>query len=235
VRDGDHSGNLLSERWRAAVALALLVPIPSLAVLLALEGDPGPLGRTLFVIAKLWILALPSLWHLGVDRGRVSWSPPRHGGLLTGLLLGLASSVAIVATFAAIAARIDPTALRLTTARMGIDSPAEYLAAAAYWILVNSLLEEYVWRWFAYAQLEHLLSATAAVIGTAAAFTLHHVVALQVYLPHGFVALAATGVFLGGASWSWCYRRYRSIWPGWIAHLCADVAVFAVGWALLFG
>ena len=42
------------------------------------------------------------------------------------------------------------------------------------------------------------------------------------------------GVFLGGCAWSWLYLRYRSIWPGYISHIIADIAVFGVGWMILF-
>jgi hypothetical protein len=47
--------------------------------------------------------------------------------------------------------------------------------------------------------------------------------------------VASTGVFIGGVIWAWLYSRYRSIWPGWISHVLADIAVFGVGWWLLFG
>ena len=222
-------------RAHAVLALLLLVPVPSLAVALALVEQPGLMGRALFVTAKLWILLLPLGWHLLVDRGRPSWSPPRRGGLLVGAGLGVASVAAIAAVFWLLGGRIDPTALAATAELMGIATPPLYLAGAAYWVLVNSVLEEYVWRWFVYAQLERLLPPAAAVLGSALAFTAHHVVALQVYLPWGLTLLASGGVFIGGAAWSWCYRRYRSIWPGWVAHALADIAVFAVGWRLIFG
>jgi membrane protease YdiL (CAAX protease family) len=42
-------------------------------------------------------------------------------------------------------------------------------------------------------------------------------------------------VFTGGAIWSWLYVRYRSIWPGYLSHAIVDVAVFAVGWWIIFG
>jgi uncharacterized protein len=41
--------------------------------------------------------------------------------------------------------------------------------------------------------------------------------------------LGSLGVFAGGAVWSHLYLRTRSIWPGYLSHALADVAVFAVG------
>lgn len=222
-------------RTLAVIALALLVPAPTLAVYLALDTLPGPVGRALFLACKLWIVALPAAWHLLVDHGRPSWSPANRGGLGTGIGLGVASAAAIGLVYALLRGTIDPAPLAAVAERMALASPAAFVAGAAGWVVVNSLLEEYVWRWFVLTRLERLVPAPVAIVGSAAAFTLHHVVALRAYLPWGLVALAAAGVFLGGAGWAWCYRRFRSVWPGWIAHALADVAVFAVGWDLLFG
>jgi membrane protease YdiL (CAAX protease family) len=41
-------------------------------------------------------------------------------------------------------------------------------------------------------------------------------------------------VFIGGCVWSWCFLRFRSIWPGYVSHVIVDVAVFAVGYLILF-
>ena len=65
-------------------------------------------------------------------------------------------------------------------------------------------------------------------------FTLHHIVALRAQAGWDVTLLASLGVFLGGCAWSWLYLRYRSIWPGYVSHVLADVAVFAVGWVILF-
>jgi membrane protease YdiL (CAAX protease family) len=46
--------------------------------------------------------------------------------------------------------------------------------------------------------------------------------------------LGSAGIFVGGLTWSWLYRRYRSTWPGYVSHILADAAVFVIGWLLLF-
>jgi len=225
----------IRDRQRALCALALLAPVPSLGVVAAMVVAPGPLGHGLFLTAKLWLLVFPTLWHLLVEKGRPSWSPPRRGGLLTGLLSGIA--VAAVIAAAALAAGVhtlDASDLRAAVAAMGLGTPAAYLAGAAAWTLANSLVEEYVWRWFVLTQCERLAGAPAAVVLSAGFFTAHHVLALSRYLPPGLTLLASAGVFVGGVVWAGLYLRYRSIWPGWISHVLADVAVFALGWRLLF-
>jgi len=218
------------------LALLLLVPVPTVGVAAALYAAPGTAGRVVFATAKIWLLLFPVIWHLAVERGSVGWSPPRRGGLGAGALVGLGMAAAIVLGYlAGLRSLIDPLLLRSAVADMGLGSPGRFAAAAMFWILVNSLVEEYVWRWFVLRQLRALLPGAAAVLASAAAFTLHHTVAMADYLGAGGNAVASLAVFAAGACWSWLYLRFRSIWPGWISHVLADVAIFGLGWLLLFG
>ncbi len=74
------------ETRRAAVALLLLVPVPSLGVLAGMFLLPGrPAGAILFFAAKLWVFLLPAAWRRLVDRRPPSLSPMRRGGLRAGL------------------------------------------------------------------------------------------------------------------------------------------------------
>jgi membrane protease YdiL (CAAX protease family) len=217
-------------------ALALMVPVPSLGVASAMVLWPGELGQGIFLIAKIWLVSFPILWYLAVERGRPSLSPPRRGGLGVGLLLGLAMAGAIGVGGGLVALPlIDREALAGIVRGMDLTTPGSFLAAAAGWTFINSLVEEFVWRFFVLRQFGKLLTGGAAVVAAAVAFTVHHVVALATYLGPGLTALGSVGVFAGGVVWGRCYRRYRSIWPGWISHVLADVAVFALGWLLLFG
>ncbi len=223
------------ERRRALVGLLLLAPAPSLGVFAAMVASPGPVGHGVFLVAKLWLLIFPAAWYLLVEKGKPSWSPPLRGGNLAGVLSGvvLAASIVLGAWLADVQ-HMDLAPLRAAAREMDLASPAAYLAGAAAWTLVNSLIEEYVYRWFVLRQCEVLLLSPAAVIASAAVFTIHHVLALNQYLEPAFTALASAGVFLGGIVWAMLYHRYRSIWPGWISHVLADIAVFGLGWWLLF-
>ena len=223
-------------RHRALLALALLAPVPSLGIWAAMVAAPGPLGHGVFLVAKLWLLVFPAAWYLLVEKGKPSWSPPRRGGMATGVLSGVILAAAIVLGAWLVGARhMDLAPLHAAVREMNLASPAAYLAGAAAWTLVNSLIEEYVYRWFVLRQCEALLPPAVAVIASAAIFTIHHVIALNQYLEPGFTALASAGVFVGGIVWAALYYRYRSIWPGWISHVLADIAVFGLGGWLLFG
>jgi membrane protease YdiL (CAAX protease family) len=218
------------------LALALLAPVPTVGVVAAMFAAPGTVGQGVFVAAKLWIVVFPAFWYLAVEKGRPSWSPPRHGGLGAGAAIGLVmAAVILVAYFLVLGHRLDPLLLRTTAAEMDLARPGVYLAGAAYWILVNSLIEEYVYRWFVLRQLRALVPDVAAILGSALIFTVHHTVAMADYLSPAHNALGTAAVFAAGAIWCRLYLRYRSVWPPWVAHVIADVPIFLIGWQILFG
>jgi membrane protease YdiL (CAAX protease family) len=222
-------------RRRSLIALLLLAPAPSLGVLAAMVAFPGAVGKALFTVAKIWLLIFPAAWFLLVEKGRLRWSPPSRIGLAAGAASGVALAAIIVAGAWLFGVQeMDLAPLRSAVQEMGLNSVLPYLAGAAGWTFVNSLMEEYVYRWFIYRQCETLMRGGAAVIASAAIFTIHHVIAVSQYLDLQFTILASAGVFAGGAVWSVLYLRYRSIWPCWISHVFADIAVFGIGWWLLF-
>jgi membrane protease YdiL (CAAX protease family) len=217
------------------MALALLVPAPSIGVLAAMMIWPGTIGTVVFAACKAWMLGLPLVWHVLVDRQRLSLSPARRGGFGVGLLLGVLISAVILLVYQALGPQwIDEDEVRAIAQRNGIGTLTKYFAGAAYWILINSVLEEYVYRWFVYRQCEALMPARWAVLASAAAFTVHHVIAIGIQFDWRVTALASTGVFVGGAVWSWLYRRYDSIWPAYLSHAVVDIAVFYLGWRIIF-
>lgn len=225
---------------RALLALVLLVPAPSLgagAAMLLPATAGTPLGQGIYFAGKIWLVLLPAVWWLWVDRGRVSWSPPRKGGFGVGVVLGVVISVAIIAAYLLLGRQvIDPNQVRDAAAQSGIDEPWRYILLAVYLCTFNAVLEEYVWRWFVFRKCEALVRAGwVAVMLSAALFTVHHVLALSAQFDWFITLLASAGVFIGGAVWSWCYLRYRSIWPGFVSHVIVDIAIFIIGWQMIFG
>jgi membrane protease YdiL (CAAX protease family) len=218
---------------RPMLALILLVPVPTLGVLCAMAWFPGVAGQAAWAVSKAWLVALPLVWLIGVDKGALSVSPiprdRRRGAVIAGMVSGAAIFALIVGGYAVLGRSwIDVDAVRAHMIEVGLDRRWLYLGAAAYWVCVNSVIEEYVWRWFVYTRLAALMPPGkfpgAAVVVAGLAFTLHHVIALGFSFQWDgrVVALASVGVFVGGVTWSVLYAKFGSIWPGWISHAWAD-------------
>ena len=241
LRDSDAR---MKSRHRGSplLALLLLVPAPSIGVYLAMVCEPTQgtfLGKAAYALAKVWLVAFPVYWLLFVQRGNLSLSPARRGGFGVAITLGIAISALILGTEALFGAKlVDPQIIRDQAAKNDLDSVPMFIALALYLALVNSLIEEFVWRWFVFRRCEKLLgrtSAALAVIVSALLFTVHHTIALKVQLDWPVTYLCSFGIFTGGAAWSWLYLKYRSIWPGYVSHLIVDVAILYLAWRYIFG
>lgn len=229
-----------NDRRRAAVALALLLPAPTIGALAAMVLLPGTaIGQAIFIASKVWVLLLPLVWHTCVDRQPLSLSRATRGGFGVAIALGLLITAAIVAFWFTLGPMlIDPQTVRDAAAQNGIGSKWIYILGAIYWITANSLLEEYVWRWFTFRKFEAVVTPRLgwlAVLLSAAGFTLHHVVALLAQMHWLPALLASAGVFIGGAAWSWLYLRYRSVWVCYVSHAIVDVPIFVIGYWMIFG
>jgi len=193
------------------------------------------LGKSIFFGSKVWILLLPLVWHLFVEKQSPSLSKPTRGGFGVAAALGIIMSAFIVVAYLLLARQmIDASALKAMAENVGLSDLRVYLVGCLYWILINSVLEEYVWRWFVFKQLERLVPSKLAVVASAISFTIHHIFAMQVYFNWFVTMFCSLGIFIGAAAWSWCYMKYRSIWPGYLSHAIVDVAVFGLGYVLIF-
>lgn len=225
----------MSSRRNATLALLLIAPAPTLGVIPFLMGE-GTAGTVLWAAAKVWLFTLPALWHLLVDQQPISISRGMNGGLRLGLLTGFLAALGIVGGYFVIGQQfIDPADLRRTLASRGLDRQAVYFAAAAYWVFVNSMLEEYAFRWFIVRKCEALMNARAAIVVSALIFVVHHTVAMAAFFPWWINTIASLAILIAGATWSWLYIRYRSIWVPYLSHAIADIAIFGLGWWLVFG
>jgi len=220
----------------AVLALWLLVPAPSIGVWVAAYGSPGTaLGKGLFIACKVWLIALPLAWHYLIDKQPVTFPRPSAKGMAAAAATGTAIFLAIAASYCLLGHWIDPAPVSDKAREVGLTSPMIYLLGAVYWCTINSLLEEYVWRWFVFTRCEALMPKPIAVAASGLFFTLHHVIALTAYFDWRITVLGSLGVFIGGATWSWIYLKYRNIYAAYVSHVFADVIIFIIGYKLIFG
>ncbi len=226
----------MTEKRHALLALLLLVPAPSIGTWMGMVAAEGTvLGKAVFGASKIWVLVLPVVWLMLVDRKRPTLPRPVASGMGAACLTGAIIFVSIGGAYLLFGRMlIDAESMRLHADEVDLTSPRIYLLGAAYWITINSLLEEYVWRWFVVTRCEVLLTRWWAVAASGFFFTLHHIIALNVYFDWRVSLLGSVGVCIGGMTWSWLYIRYRNIWAAYVSHVFADVIIFGIGYQLLF-
>ena len=226
-------------RRHAILALILLLPAPSVGTLLGFWIAPGTTGQIGYAVCKLWIFALPVIWIVGIERQSLDLSAftldRLRAGSRTGICLGTALASVIVLAWASLGRHwLDPDHVRQLLGAAGFMSPQRYLIFGVFLVLVNSLLEEMVWRWFVFTRFRALVGERAGVGATAFFFTLHHILMLGLLVDPAPAALGSVGIFAAGYAWSTIYARYDSIWPCYCSHVMAILAPVTIGWFLLF-
>ena len=226
------------EKRRALLAFLLVGLAPTASILASFGTGEGLVGQLVWLLSKAWMLGLPLWWHLSVDRKSWSWSPVRNGGYGAATAIGLVFALVMVLAWLFIGeSRLDRQTFRTTLEPFGLTDVNTYIAAAVFWTVGNSVLEEYVFRWFLVEKGEVVFGpGWPTILASALMFVVHHFFALW-FLGFSLTAnlLACLGLFVGGAAFSWLYVRYRSIWIPYITHAICDVVVFGVGYFLLFG
>ena len=219
------------------IAILLVGFIPSASVIFGIEIIDNELfSQIFFVSCKIWIFLVPTVWYLKVEKKSISKNLPTKEGIFFGLITGIIMSLIIIVTWFLFNETLDIDGMVEILQSNGLDSFNLYLLGMFYWIFINSLLEEYVFRWFITIKSSELFSSDSiGIIFSAAMFTLHHAIALHLF---GFIwwqtLIACFGLLSAAAIWSWLYIRFRSIWICWLSHAICDVAVFAIGYTILF-
>lgn len=219
----------------ALLGFLLLAPAPTLGVWFAAFEASNPFGAALWVVAKIWLLIGPAFWWCLVQKQSIHLPQLSRQALIWGAVSGFVMAVIIFGAYWLIARpMIDFSDLSDLMVSFSLDSVWAYLGLVVYLTLINSLVEEYVFRWFMQTQLGWLMPAILASVCSAAVFTLHHTVVLSAYVPWVYNVLASVGIFSGAMIWAWMYRKTGSLWSAYISHIGADIGVFAIGYHVLF-
>lgn len=225
------------QKQLALLGLVLVAIAPTVSVITGFALKAGIIAAFVFVFTKLWMFGLPAFWYLKVEGGERSYSMPKEGGWTNSALLGIGMIFVIaIAYFLLGDLVLRSEDLHEILEPFGLTVPWKLAIGILFWIFINSVLEEYVFRWFITSKLEQVLGGKwRPILLSAGIFTLHHTIALAFFIDPLGNALASLGVFIGGVIFSWIYVQYRSIWVAWVAHALADVAIFAIAWQLIVG
>jgi membrane protease YdiL (CAAX protease family) len=185
-------------------------------------------------------IGFPLFWIVCVQKQSLNWSRPKPDGLLIGGLLGLAI---VALMFGAYHLWLKPSGAFDSAAPsiiekvqgMGINTTTKFAALSVFYAVLHSLLEEYYWRWFVFAQLRRVAPLGPAITISALGFMAHHVIVLSVFFGWGsFLSLFfSLGVAVGGVAWAWLYHYSRSLYGPWLSHALVDAGIFAVGYEIV--
>jgi len=210
--------------------------MPTVSVLFSFSWSESELqSQIFFIFAKLWIILIPIYWIYRIEESRFSLGEINSKGMYQSIVSGILIFLAIGIIFLIFGDTLDVDLMKQEIGGTGLLNPHIFVLGVFYWITVNSLVEEFVFRQFIGDRiLEFTGRESVTVLLSAAIFTLHHTVLLGYYFEPWQNVISSIGIFIAGAIWSLLWLRHRSLCVCWISHAIADVAVFGIAYVILF-
>lgn len=186
---------------------------------------------------KVVLFLLVPMLYFGVhekDPGQVrGLFVPKKRDFLIALSLGAGVFGFILGGYLLLTKVYDISELVLKlTADAGVGAE-NFLFVSLYISLVNSMLEEFLFRGFAFITLKKLTTRTFAYVFSAAVFSVYHfgmMAAGSIWVS----ALALVGLFIAGCMFNWLNERSGNIITSWLVHMFANFAINTIGF-MIFG
>lgn len=225
------------------ICLFIAICLPSLAAYgyFALFTSPK-IVSTLYSLSKVIEFSLPLLVLYLIDRKKLTWRKPTATEIKLGLLFGSLMGGALLTVYAMLKsypfiAEVSPL---VASKLVGFhaDTPLTFLMLALFISVIHSLLEEYYWRWYVHQELQKIMNKKVSVLLSSLAFTAHHVIIINAYLPSSIrnwgIIVFPSFVFVAGMTWAVIYDKWKSLWIPWISHIMADMAILWIGYMLVW-
>jgi membrane protease YdiL (CAAX protease family) len=215
--------------------LIALIVLP--LVIITVQNMLGAAGMLQTSVYKLSFIVPPLVYcvvqRIGLARDIFKWRNWRND-LPLALILGIVAAAIFLGAYAAIGnLLLDKAAITAKIQTQFSVSASTVLLIAPATIIVNSLIEEFFYRGFAFG----LLAPKRPWIGTllpATVFTVQHVLFIYHWVSALPLALAVVSLFVFALALQALYTKSDSIVAPWVVHILGDVAMMLIAIELVF-
>ena len=107
-----------------------------------------------------------------------------------------------------------------------------FIFVSLYISFVNSLLEEFFFRGFAFITLKRITGRKFAYLFSASVFAVYHVAMMIGWFKADIFLIIMAGLFAGGLIFNYLNEKSGTIYPSWLVHIFANFAINTVGFRL---
>jgi len=223
----------------------LFFPLVQALLYFQIMADWSPsIQQGTYTISKIIMFVFPLVYTFKIAKEPIRIRRFDTRGLFEGTVFGLGVLVAMCLLYflwfkpIGLIGAGTPAgdSIRKRVAGFGFLTPTLFILFGGFVSLIHSGLEEYYWRWFTFGQLSRAIPKFAAVIVSGLGFMLHHIVILGRFFGYAHPAtyIFSFCVAVGGMYWAWIYIRKNSIYAPWLSHAWIDIAIFIIGYDVLF-
>lgn len=159
---------------------------------------------------------------------------PNKKGLLTAFLLGVGVFSVIIIGYLLLKNFIDFSGIANQLTQSAGVSAKNFVFVAIYISIINSLLEEFFFRGFAFITLKSSAPRWFAYVFSSLLFAFYHFGMTAEWFNIGIFILAFLGLFIGGCIFNFLNERQENIYNSWLVHFFANLAINTIGF-IIFG
>lgn len=109
-----------------------------------------------------------------------------------------------------------------------------FIFVSLYISFVNSFLEEFFFRGFAFLTLKRITGRKFAYLFSSIVFAIYHIAMMIGWFSLDVFLIIMAGLFAGGIIFDYLNEKSGTIYPSWFVHMFANFAINTVGF-MLFG
>ncbi|MBR7040200.1 MAG: CPBP family intramembrane metalloprotease [Oscillospiraceae bacterium] len=145
-----------------------------------------------------------------------------------------AAFVGIWAGFWLLRGRFDLDGIRTSLMTKEHLTRQNCLFVFGYIIVVNSFLEEALFRGYLVHAAARAGHRTAGIVYSALAFAVYHIGIMESWMHPALLVLLVAGLAAVGAALTWVSLHFGSLKAGWLVHAGANVAINSIGAWMIF-
>ncbi len=159
---------------------------------------------------------------------------PSKKGFALSLPLGAGCFAVILAAFFLLRDAVDFSGItKSLTGDSGITAE-NFIFVALYISFINSFLEEFFFRGFAFVTLKRHASKKTSYIVSAFFFAFYHVGMTLTWLPFPVFLAELLGLTVGGVIFNRLCEKSETMYPSYMVHMCCNFGINLIGF-MLFG
>lgn len=159
---------------------------------------------------------------------------PKKTGIKSAVLLSVFVYVIIMCGYLLVRNIFDFSAITgALTQNIGVTGE-NFVFVSLYISFVNSLLEEFFFRGFAFLTIKRITGRKFAYLFSAAVFAVYHIAMMIGWFKADVFLIVLAGLFAGGLIFNYLNEKSSTIYPSWLVHMFANFAINTIGF-ILFG
>lgn len=179
----------------------------------------------------LFVIIPMSLVLLRKETKMLRFFKPNKKTLLPMLAFGVLMYGFIIGAYFLLGKYFDLSGITSSLDEIGVTKH-NFIFVALYIAVCNSFLEEFIFRGFGFIGLSEKIGTKLACTFSAICFALYHITMMIGWYSVGLTALIIFALFVGGVILNILDSKCKTVYPAWIVHIFANLAINTIGMIL---